>query len=97
MQSRERFERYFDICLYLYIHNIESTISYFKILALIYTENGKEIQENYKYKDHEYRDIVLTKLKGIYPEYPYGIVRAILIGIINNEFNEKIIFKKKIY
>lgn len=95
LQSRERFERYFDICLYLYIHNIESTISYFKILALIYTENGKEIQENYKYKDHEYRDIVLTKLKGIYPEYPYGIVRAILIGIINNEFNEKIIFKKE--
>lgn len=95
LQSRERFERYFDICLYLYIRNIETTILYFKILTLIYTENGKEIQENYKYKDDEYRNIILTKLKGVYPEYPYGIVRTILIGIINNEFHENIIFKKE--
>lgn len=94
-QTKEKFERYIDICLYLYIHGAETTIPHFKILTLIYVEHSKEIKEKYQYNDDEYRDVILTKLKGIYPEYPYGIVRSILIGVINNEFDEKIIFKKE--
>ena len=95
LQSKEQFERYIDICLYLYMQNIERSISYFKILSLIYTENSKKIQDIYKYTNDEYKNVILSKLEGTYPEYPYGIVRSIIIGIINNEFPENIIFDKE--
>ena len=95
LQSKEQFERYIDICLYLYMQNIERSISYFKILSLIYTENSKKIQDIYKYTNDEYKNVILSKLEGTYPEYPYGIVRSVIIGIINNEFPENIIFDKE--
>lgn len=95
LQSKKQFERYIDICLYMYVQNIDKSIFYFKILSLINTEQSKEIQYIYKYTYDEYKNVISVKLKGTYPEYPYNIVRSIIIGIINNEFPEKIIFDKK--
>lgn len=95
LQTKEKFEQYVDAWLYLYINNHETTISHFKILALIYVQYSKEIRNNYQYTEEEYKYFISNKLQGLYPEYPYGIVRSIIMGIINDEFNEEIIYSKE--
>lgn len=95
LQTKERFENYVNILIYLHIKYLENNISQFKLPALIYIHNSKEIQKNYKYTEEAYKRIISQKLQGKHPEYPYGIVRYIILGIINHELYDKIIFSKE--
>lgn len=67
------------------------TLKYCLLFIQKTAKNSGDIQI---YND-EYKNVILSKLEGTYPEYPYGIVRSVIIGIINNEFPENIIFDKE--
>ena len=94
LQSKEQFERYLDILVYINNRNYDTTVSYFKILSLLYINNREQLKPIYQYLDDEYKNIISEKLEGFYPNYPFNFTKGIIIGIINKEFKESIIFNK---
>lgn len=95
LHTKKRFERYIDVWFYLFINNYETVLSYFRISGLINTQQSKEIQNIYSYTEKDYKTFITNKLQGSYPDYPYQIVRRIIMGIINNELNTDVIFSKE--
>ncbi|KAA6332487.1 hypothetical protein EZS27_019012 [termite gut metagenome] len=94
-KNKKRFESYLNILSYMYFKDYNNLIFRAKIISLLGVETKKRILENCKYEDKEYNDIILGKLKGNYPNYPFNITRGIIIGIINNEFKDNMIFSKE--
>lgn len=92
--SKIKFERFIDILIYMNCKDYEVRLPYFIILKLLYRENIKQILEKYDYQNIDYNDLIKAKLEGCYPYYPNNITKGILIGIINKEFHEGIIFTK---
>ena len=91
--DKERFERFLDILFYIYSNDkFDKTVPYFKILLFIYTENKDQILKSYNYTEDEYKELITKKLQGEYPNYPFSLTRGIIMGIINQQFNEGIIF-----
>lgn len=93
-KSKEHFERYLDILIYINNRGYDTTVSYFKILSLLYINNRNQLKPIYQYQDDEYKNTISEKLEGIYPDYPFNFTKGIIIGIINKEFKEDIILNK---
>lgn len=92
--NKYKFELFLDLLLYIYCKNYEVTIPYLIITKLLYKENRNQILEKYTYSKQEYKNLISSKLMGIYPNYPYNITKGIIIGIINKDFSKEIIFTK---
>lgn len=91
--AREHLERFLDILFYIYSNDkFDKTVPYFKILLFIYTENKDQILKSYNYTEDEYKELITKKLQGKYPNYPFSLTKGIIAGIINQQFNEGIIF-----
>lgn len=91
--TRGHLERFLDILFYIYSNDkFDKTVLYFKILLFIYTENKDQILKSYNYTEDEYKELITKKLQGEYPNYPFSLTRGIIMGIINQQFNEEIIF-----
>lgn len=91
--TREHLERFLDILFYIYSNDkFDKTVPYFKILLFIYTENKDQIIKSYNYPEDEYKKLIAKKLQGEYPNYPFSLTRRIIMGIINQQFKEEIIF-----
>lgn len=91
--DKERFERYLDILFYIGSNTkFDQTTIYSKILLFIDTGNCDQILKSYNYTEDEYKELITKKLQGEYPNYPFSLTRGIIMGIINQQFNEGIIF-----
>jgi hypothetical protein len=93
--NKEQFERYIDLLLYINVKDYDTTIPYMTLLNLIDKAKGNEISIKYSYNDDDYKELITSKLKGVYPYYPYNITGGIIIALINKEFKEEIIFSKE--
>lgn len=93
--SKNILERFLDLLVYINCKNYDASVSYFILLRLIYKENQEQISEKYEYEEQEYKELISSKLNGNYPYYPNNITKGIIIGIINNEFIDEIIFSKE--
>lgn len=94
--TRGHLERFLDILFYIYSNDkFDKTVPYFKILLFIYTENKNQILKSYNYTEDEYKELITKKLQGEYPNYPFSLTRGIIMEIINQQFNEGIIFDHK--
>ncbi len=58
-------------------------------------KNKNQISNIYGYEEIEYKTLITSILTGNYPYYPNYFTKGICIGIINKEFNNKIIFSKE--
>ena len=93
LEDRSKFERFIDILIYLKQKKPNYDIPTVNIQKLIYTQYQEYIQKKYSYESiDEFKSFMIAKLTGQYPIYPYDITISINIGLINNEFNEEIIF-----
>jgi hypothetical protein len=94
LENKEQFERYLDILMYVNCKNYSTDVPSFKIYALLYKENQKEICEKYDFTEDNFKTMLSIKLKGSYPEYPDNITQSIIIGLIDNQFKGEIILNK---
>jgi hypothetical protein len=94
-KDKSQFERYLDILLYINCKDYDTDMPSSTLLTLLSKESEKQLSEIYSYKDKEYTDLILSKLKGDYPDYPFNITRKILIELVNNNFPREIIFSKE--
>ena len=93
---KNQFERYLDILIYLNNKKeIDNAVPYLKIFAFLYVNVEKQIKEKYQYSDENYKALISKKIQGEYPDYPCNLTAAIIMGIFNNEFKDKIIFSKE--
>jgi hypothetical protein len=92
--NSDTFERYIDILLYINAKYNDENMPYNKIKLLIMEYDLKQILSYYNYNVNNYKQMLIQKLKGHYPDYPYKIVGGFLGGIINNELPDRIIFSK---
>jgi len=93
--SKDDFERYLDLLIYIDCKEYDTTTPRLTIYKLLYKENLSEIFTQHSYSENEYKEMILRKLKGNYPNYPFSITKSIITGLINSEFNREIIFTKK--
>jgi hypothetical protein len=94
-ENKNIFERYIDLLVYINCKNYDTNVPYLNLLRLIYKKNREQISARYEYEEQEYKGLISSKLKGNYPYYPNNITKGIVIGVINNEFVDEIIFSKK--
>jgi len=94
--DKYKFERFLDLLLYINCTDYNDMgVPYFKLLKCLYEKNRKLILEKYRYSEDKYFEFVSQKLTGNYPYYPSNMTKGIIMGIINNEFSDKIIFTKE--
>lgn len=93
-ENKDILERYLDLLTYINCKNYDVSVPYFTLLRLIYKENKEQVSAKYGYEEQEYKELISSKFKGNYPYYPNNITKGIIIGIINNEFIDEIIFSK---
>jgi hypothetical protein len=94
-KTEEQFIRYLDLLIYINCKNYETSIPYLNMLFLLYEENKTQIEKAYSIENNSYIEIISSKIKGSFPDYPFNMTKGIIIGLINNEFREKIIFTKE--
>lgn len=96
LNTKKRIERYLDILFYIFNKGYDTTIPYFKILTLLSEQNRDQYKKEtgIKLEDNEYKGLISKRLQGEYPDYPIGLTKPILTGLINNQFNTPVIFSK---
>lgn len=86
-----QFNRYISIWVYLISNDIVSVIDETIVSWLIYKKTSLPIQKRYQIGDKEYKSFLYAQFKGEYPNYPFSVIRSILVSLINGMIYEEII------
>lgn len=93
-ESKEHFIKYINIVFYLTLKWKTFEIS---VLAqrLILADNCHQFEACYGFASDEYKTLILDILKEGYPDFHYNITTQLLIGHINEEYNQHVIFSRE--
>jgi hypothetical protein len=69
-------------------------MSYDRIIQVLNKQFISDIIKKYDYAEESLKAMMAEKLKGNYKEYPFNIIQYLIVGLINKELPEEIIFSK---
>jgi hypothetical protein len=85
------FERYIDVVMYIIGTNRGNLYTNIAAFGLIYKRSAEQVSEKYNIQEGEYKELLIKKLHGNYPYYPYQLVRDYLFALLRNEIREETI------
>lgn len=85
------FERYIDVVMYILGTNRGNLSTNIAAFGLIYKRSAEQVSEKYNIQEGEYKELLIKKLHGNYPYYPYQLVRDYIFALLKNEIKEEAI------
>jgi hypothetical protein len=92
--NKSQFERFLDLLLYVNNKEYDTLVPYTVILKVLQKNNQNTLSEKYSISDTDYKELLLSKLQGDYPDYPANIIQDLIIGLIEKGIKEELIFTK---
>ena len=85
------FERYVDIVMYIVANNRGSLFTNVTAFGLIYKRSAEQVCDRYNITEDKYKEMMMNKLRGCYPLYPYQLIRDLVYALLQNEIKEETI------
>ena len=85
------FERYVDIVMYIVSNNRGSLFTNVTAFGLIYKRSAEQVCDRYNITEDKYKEMMMNKLRGCYPLYPYQLIRDLVYALLQNEIKEETI------
>ena len=85
------FERYVDIVMYIVANNRGSLFTNVTAFGLIYKRSAEQVCDRYNITEDKYKEVMMNKLRGCYPLYPYQLIRDLVYALLQNEIKEETI------
>ena len=85
------FERYVDIVMYIVANNRGSLFTNVTAFGLIYKRSAEQVCDRYNITEDKYKEMMMNKLRGCYPLYPYQLIRDFVYALLQDEIKEETI------
>ena len=85
------YERYVDVLMYILGTNRGNFYTKVSAFGLIYVNSVHQVCERYKIEENKYKKLIIEKLQGKYPLYPYQLVGDYIFTILRKETTEETI------
>ena len=85
------FERYVDIVMYIVANNRGTLFTNVTAFGLIYKRSAEQVCDRYNITEDKYKEMMMNKLRGCYPLYPYQLIRDLVYALLQNEIKEETI------
>lgn len=85
------FERYVDVVMYIVANNRGTLFTNIAAFGLIYKRSAEQVCDRFNIIEDKYKEMMINKLRGCYPLYPYQLIRDFVYALLRNEIKEETI------